>query len=146
MSNVGDALGNYGNQQGKRTEMDFVNALNEHRAVGDIPIRETIMGDPKKNGFQYDLIAFGDKKVLVGEVKTRMGEADVITFAEERLPHFVQDFPDYKSHKIYGMVCALSFTSDACEAAKRRHLFVIRLKSRMLRVGNADKAQPVAQG
>ena len=142
VTDVADEFGNYGRQDGKRTEEEFRTALREEGKIGNIRIDSVVR---LENRYEYDLVGVNGRAMVVGEVKTRMGAGDVVKFAKERLPHFVKDFPVYKKHDIYGMVCAQSFTPAACKEAEKRRLFVLRLKGRGFSVQN-DKAQPVAQG
>ena len=142
--NASKKLGCYDEYERECGEEEFADALRKSGKVGDIRLNE--VRRRMKHHHEYSLVGINGRAMVVGDFKNLMGSEDVAEFADERLPHFAEDFPAYARRKIYGMVCARRFTSAARREAKKRHLFVLRLKNGKPVVANAANAEPVAQG
>jgi hypothetical protein len=58
----------------------------------------------KKKGIsgEYDIIAVGDDRILVVEVKKKMEEHLINAFPDKKLPRFRQIFPKYRDFQIIG--------------------------------------------
>ena len=135
-------LGCYEKHESELAEEEFANALKKSKEVGNIHLTEVRQG--MQHRYEYPLVGVNGRAVVVGDFKYLMEEADVAEFADERLPYFATDFPIYARRKIYGMVCARHFTSAARCEAKKRHLFVLRLKNGKPVVDNAKNARPIS--
>lgn len=130
-----EAFGSYADTEAKCLEEEFGDALMAAGEIGGVrldevrtnqlPIRER-----GKFGKEYDIIAVNGGDVFVGEIKHKLTEAKVQTFAKKKLPHFARNFPaTARGKKIIGMVGGAVVEEDAAKAALKLGMFVLRLKN-----------------
>ncbi|MBE8158350.1 MAG: hypothetical protein HAW59_03020 [Betaproteobacteria bacterium] len=135
-------LGGYTNNEAERLEDEFYEGIRETMRVGDVPLKE--VRRRQRAQYEYDLVGINGSAVFVGEIKQNLHVGDVKNFAEERLPHFAEDFPGIaRRRKIFGMVGGGRMTPAAVAAAEKRGFLVLKLKNRKLIVQNAENAKPV---
>ena len=72
---------------------------------------------------EVDLLALGEKEVVVLEVQTSLTSADLTKFLSS-LKDFKEYFPEYKDKEVYGAVACL-FSDDTNEA-EENGLFVVK--------------------
>ena len=119
-------------------EEEFVNALREKKAIGDFKLREVL--SRLKNRYEYDLVCINGRAVFVGEVKRQLTARDVRDFADNRLPHFAEDFPAHARRRtVHGMVGGVRVNPAAEREAKARRLVLLRLKNRALLAENLPR-------
>ena len=119
-------------------EEEFVSALREKKAIGDFKLREVL--SRLKNRYEYDLVCINGRAVFVGEVKRQLTARDVRDFADNRLPHFAEDFPAHaRRRKVHGMVGGVRVNPAAEREAKTRRLVLLRLKNRALLAENLPR-------
>ena len=130
--------GDFGRSEGEMVEEEFVNALREKKAIGDFKLREVL--SRLKNRYEYDLVCINGRAVFVGEVKRQLTARDVRDFADNRLPHFAEDFPAHaRRRKVHGMVGGVRVNPAAEREAKTRRLVLLRLKNRALLAENLPR-------
>ena len=130
--------GDFGRSEGEMVEEEFVNALREKKAIGDFKLREVL--SRLKNRYEYDLVCINGRAVFVGEVKRQLTARDVRDFADNRLPHFAEDFPAHaRRRKVHGMVGGIRVNPAAEREAKARRLVLLRLKNRALLAENLPR-------
>ena len=119
-------------------EEEFVSALREKKAIGDFKLREVL--SRLKNRYEYDLVCINGRAVFVGEVKRQLTARDVRDFADNRLPHFAEDFPAHARRRtVHGMVGGVRVNPAAEREAKARRLVLLRLKNRALLAENLPR-------
>jgi hypothetical protein len=74
---------------------------------------------------EYDIVAVGENRILVVEVKKRMEEHLVDDFLERKLPRFRQIFPEYRDFPIVGGVGALVMPDSISRYAEKKGLYVM---------------------
>ena len=127
-----------GLSEGDAVEEEFVSALREKKAIGDFKLREVL--SRLKNRYEYDLVCINGRAVFVGEVKRQLTARDVRDFADNRLPHFAEDFPAHaRRRKVHGMVGGVRVNPAAEREAKARRLVLLRLKNRALLAENLPR-------
>ena len=132
------AWGDFGRSEGEMVEEEFVSALREKKAIGDFKLREVL--SRLKNRYEYDLVCINGRAVFVGEVKRQLTARDVRDFADNRLPHFAEDFPAHaRRRKVHGMVGGVRVNPAAEREAKARRLVLLRLKNRALLAENLPR-------
>ena len=142
MKRIEKDFGGWTNNANKRLEDEFAEALEEAMQIGGIALDE--VQRRVKYRYEYDLLGINGDAVVVGEIKRKLLPEDVRHFAENRLPHFTENFPSAaQGRKVFGMVCGETVVPDAAAAAAKLRLFVLRLKNKKLLVENADTARPV---
>ena len=138
MENVSKQWGDFGRSEGEMVEEEFVSALREKKAIGDFKLREVL--SRLKNRYEYDLVCINGRAVFVGEVKRQLTARDVRDFADNRLPHFAEDFPAHaRRRKVHGMVGGVRVNPAAEREAKTRRLVLLRLKNRALLAENLPR-------
>lgn len=136
-------LGGYTNNEAERLEEEFYEGICESMRVGGARLKEVRRRQRAK--YEYDLVGINGRAVFVGEIKQNLHTGDVKKFAEERLPHFAEDFPGVaRRRKIFGMVGGGRITPAAAKAAEKHGFLVLRLKNKKLVVDNAENARPVS--
>ena len=132
------AWGDFGRSEGEMVEEEFVSALREKKAIGDFKLREVL--SRLKNRYEYDLVCINGRAVFVGEVKRQLTARDVRDFADNRLPHFAEDFPAHARRRtVHGMVGGVRVNPAAEREAKTRRLVLLRLKNRALLAENLPR-------
>ena len=132
------AWGDFGRSEGEMVEEEFVSALREKKAIGDFKLREVL--SRLKNRYEYDLVCINGRAVFVGEVKRQLTARDVRDFADNRLPHFAEDFPAHARRRtVHGMVGGVRVNPAAEREAKARRLVLLRLKNRALLAENLPR-------
>ena len=122
-------LGNMTCRYGKVIEDEFAKVLRKTKRIGEIKLDEIKVRTGKQ--FEFDLVALNRRAVVVGEVKFRLTGSDVLHFVNHRLPHFSEDCPEEAGNRrIYGMVGGEIMTNAAKAEAKKRGLFIARLKNK----------------
>ena len=130
--------GDFGRSEGEMVEEEFVSALREKKAIGDFKLREVL--SRLKNRYEYDLVCINGRAVFVGEVKRQLTARDVRDFADNRLPHFAEDFPAHARRRtVHGMVGGVRVNPAAEREAKARRLVLLRLKNRALLAENLPR-------
>ena len=138
MENVSKQWGDFGRSEGEMVEEEFVSALHEKKAIGDFKLREVL--SRLKNRYEYDLVCINGRAVFVGEVKRQLTARDVRDFADNRLPHFAEDFPAHARRRtVHGMVGGVRVNPAAEREAKARRLVLLRLKNRALLAENLPR-------
>ena len=138
MENVSKQWGDFGRSEGEMVEEEFVSALREKKAIGDFKLREVL--SRLKNRYEYDLVCINGRAVFVGEVKRQLTARDVRDFADNRLPHFAEDFPAHARRRtVHGMVGGVRVNPAAEREAKTRRLVLLRLKNRALLAENLPR-------
>ena len=122
-------------------EGDLLDILNRQGfQVTDISSR--YKGRLKDGGnFEFDLIAYNGKEVIVVEVKTTLRPDDVKTFLD-KLNHIKQWIPRFAENRIIGAVAWLSADSNAEVMAVKRGLFSIRATGNSAFITNEENFQP----
>ncbi|MGI9296384.1 MAG: hypothetical protein ACR2QC_00620 [Gammaproteobacteria bacterium] len=144
LDKVSAQIGGFTNNYGEALEEEFADAMEDEMRIGDIPLHEVLRN--VKNRYEFDIAVVNGDCVAVGEIKHKLLPQDVIAFAEERLPHFAEDFPGVAANrKVLGMVGGEVIAADAQGEAEKRGLMVLRLKNKKLVVENAAGARPVPQ-
>ena len=90
VTDVADEFGNYGRQDGKRTEEEFRTALREEGKIGNIRIDSVVR---LENRYEYDLVGVNGRAMVVGEVKTRHGSGGCCQVCQGAAAAFCQRFP-----------------------------------------------------
>ena len=72
-----------------------------------------------------DIVAVGEGRVLVVEVKNKLEKRMVNEFIEERLPRFKKLFPEYARYRVEGGIGALVVKDDVGRYAEKAGLFVL---------------------
>lgn len=144
LKKISDQIGGFTNNYGEALEEEFFFALEKEMRIGDIPLIE--VGRNFRRRYEYDLVGINGDCVAVGEIKHKLLPKDVVKFAEERLPHFAEDFPGVaENRKILGMVGGGTIVEDARKEAEKRGLMILRLQNKKLVVDNAGNARPLPQ-
>ena len=122
-------LGGFTTHYGKAVENEFAEALRKTKRIGEIKLDEIKVRTGKQ--YEFDLVAINGKVVIVGEVKFRLTDSDVLRFVKKRLPYFAQNCPkEAGNRRIYGMVGGEIMTNAAKAEAKKHGLFIARLKNK----------------
>lgn len=98
----------------------------------------------QKNGYhmELDFLLSNETELVIGEVKTTMGVADVNNF-REKLASFLTFFPYFKYFKIYGAMIGVRIEGEADKYAYRNGLFVLKVGGQgMLKMLNDVKFIP----
>ncbi|MCE7986316.1 MAG: DUF3782 domain-containing protein [Caldilinea sp. CFX5] len=95
-------------------------------------------GDTK----EIDLILTNDTELVVVEVKTTLGVADVNEFLQD-LAEFTTYFPVYRGFRIYGAVATINITEMADRYAYKQGLFVVTLTGDdLVEIRNDERFRP----
>ena len=78
-----------------------------------------------RKGVWYDIVAVGENRVLIVEMKNRMKQDMVDEFLNERIPKFRQIFPEYRDFPIIGGVGALVMQDAVSRYAEKKGLYVM---------------------
>ncbi|HLC15699.1 MAG TPA: hypothetical protein VJL89_05680 [Thermodesulfovibrionia bacterium] len=102
----------------------------------------------KRNGheMEIDLVLPNETDVIAVEVKTTLKVEDVQDFLD-KLGQFMDFFPKYKGHRIYGAVAALKIEEESDIFACKKGLFVLKVgKEGLIEMMNDDKFRPKTFG
>ena len=141
LDSVSEKHGGYVNIAGLILEDDFFAALGDKKQVGGI-VLDTVC-QRLRHHYEYDLVGINGDAVVVGEVKRNFRVEDVVKFTDKILPHFAKDFPQHAHLKTFGMIAGENIMPEAEQEAKKRGLFILRLRNKSLVVGNAEQAKPI---
>ena len=141
LDSVSEKHGGYVNIAGLILEDDFFAALGDKKQVGGI-VLDTVC-QRLRHHYEYDLVGINGDAVVVGEVKRSFRVEDVVKFTDKILPHFAKDFPQHAHLKTFGMIAGENIMPEAEQEAKKRGLFILRLRNKSLVVGNAEQAKPI---
>ena len=140
LEDVSKKHGGLSNNLGEQLEIDFVEAVRAKGQIGDAKLHSVL--HQLRNIHEYDLVALNDKAVFVGEIKQKFLPQDVEQFVEERLPHFVNEFPPHaKGREVYGMIGGGNIVADAKKVAKQHGLILLKLENRALQTENTENAR-----
>jgi hypothetical protein len=119
-------LGNLGVIDGKVAEDLF------YRNVGYVFADKkfafsSVKRNVKRKGIsgEYDIVAVGENRVLVVEVKKKMEEHMINDFLDRKLPRFRQIFPEYRDFPLIGGVGALVMPDSISRYAEKKGLYVL---------------------
>ena len=141
LDSVSEKHGGYVNTAGRILEDEFFAALGDKKQVGGI-VLDTVCQRLRYH-YEYDLVGINGDAVVVGEVKRSFRVEDVVKFTDKILPHFAKDFPQHAHLKTFGMIAGENIMPEAEQEAKKRGLFILRLRNKSLVVGNAEQAKPI---
>ena len=79
----------------------------------------------RRNGVWYDIVAVGENRVLIVEMKNRMKQDMIDDFLDRKLPKFRQIFPEYRDFPIIGGVGALVMQDAVSRYAEKKGLYVM---------------------
>ena len=156
MKNLTREWGSYTNTESICLEEEFAAALREAGEIGFIKVKGKVwpgMRAPEEvdgKGYEYDLVGFGEdhlgKEALVaGEIKHRVKSADVVHFAENRLPVVPAAFDTMaKGRRVFGAIGGSYITASAKKKAQEYGLFVLHLKNKQLSVGDTQSVRPLS--
>ena len=93
---------------------------------------------------EFDFIAPNGKRVLAGEVKTRLTSDDVVKFSEALALDFRKLFPEYEGAPVYGVVAGGVIDEDAAHHAHKRGFFILRLEGAEVHPATDKGFRPIA--
>jgi hypothetical protein len=119
-------LGELGITDGKIAEDLFWRNVRYAFRQKDIAFSD-VRRNVKKKGIsgEYGIVAVGENRILVVEVKKKMDEHLVDDFLERKLPKFRQIFPEYRDFPIIGGVGALVMPDSISRYAEKKGLYVL---------------------
>jgi predicted AAA+ superfamily ATPase len=121
--------GLFGNQWGRLIEalvQPGVLRLFQERGLQVRRLHQRSKAQRNGDTMEVDLILEDGAEVLVVEVKSTLGVADVDEFLQD-LATFTDFFPIYRSYTVYGAVAALTFAESADRYAYRQGLYVVQV-------------------
>ena len=123
---VSKKLGEMGIIDGKVGEDLFYRNVRYAIRQKDIAFSD-VRRNVKKKGIsgEYDIVAVGENRILVVEVKKKMEEHLVDDFLERKLPRFRQIFPEYRDFPIIGGVGAPVMPDSISRYAEKKGLYVL---------------------
>jgi len=123
-------LGGVGHSNGDMAEEYFFNAFNRDRTFVNEhfdKIKKNMSYDNGDIGAEFDLVLFNGKSVALIEVKYNAKPENIeISKLISKIDVFKILFPDYKNHKIYLGVAAMSFKKDLVWRLHRAGIATIR--------------------
>ena len=144
---IGKRTGDFMENTGRILERDIVEKMKRKGGIG--PVKGEVYGQLKKRG-EYDGAVVNGEATLVLEVKRKLLLKDVREFLHQRLPRFVEEFPDLaEGRKVYG---ALAFELEgdegrAAQLARENGLLLVQVGARKrMTILNPDPAElrPIA--
>jgi len=126
VDDTSDTLGKLGVIDGKVAEDLFYRNV-QHVFEGKIPAFSDVRRNVKKKGIpgEYDIVAVGERMVLVVEVKKKMEQDMVDRFVDDQLPKFRLIFPEYRDFPVIGGVGALVMQDAISRYAEKKGLYVL---------------------
>ena len=119
-------LGELGITDGKIAEDLFWRNVRYAFRQKDIAFSD-VRRNVRKKGIsgEYDIVAVGENRILVVEVKKRMEEDMIDDFLDRKLPRFRQIFPEYRDFPLIGGVGALVMPDSVSRYAEKKGLYVL---------------------
>ena len=123
-------------------EGDLIKLLNKK----GIPVGHTTQrtkGNFQGENFEYDIIAYNGKEVVVVEVKTTLRPGDVKDF-HRKLWKTKKFLPGYKDNIVYGAMAFITSEGASDKMAEKMGLFVIRATGSSSSIINHEDFKPKA--
>ena len=119
-------LGELGITDGKAAEDLFYRNVRHVFRQKDMAFSD-VRRNVRKKGIsgEYDIVAVGENRILVVEVKKRMEEDMIDDFLDRKLPRFRQIFPEYRDFPLIGGVGALVMPDSVSRYAEKKGLYVL---------------------
>lgn len=112
LDDIGRQLGELGLVQGEVAEDLFYRNVKSVFTKRKMTFRNVRRNLKKKGMAEYDIVAVDGEQVLVIEVKNRLDKRMVDRFVEQKLPKFMEAFPEYRSYRVIGGMGALVVKDD----------------------------------
>ena len=125
LDDIGRQLGELGLVQGEVAEDLFYRNVKSIFTKRKMTFRNVRRNLKKKGMAEYDIVAVDGEQVLVIEVKNRLDKRMVDRFVEQKLPKFMEAFPEYRSYRVIGGIGALVVKDDVGRYAEKSGLYVL---------------------
>jgi len=125
LDDIGRQLGELGLVQGEVAEDLFYRNVKSVFTKRKMTFRNVRRNLKKKGMAEYDIVAVDGEQVLVIEVKNRLDKRMVDRFVEQKLPKFMEAFPEYRSYRVIGGMGALVVKDDVGRYAEKSGLYVL---------------------
>ena len=125
LDDIGRQLGELGLVQGEVAEDLFYRNVKSVFTKRKMTFRNVRRNLKKKGMAEYDIVAVDGEQVLVIEVKNRLDKRMVDRFVEQKLPKFMEAFPEYRSYRVIGGMGALVVKDEVGRYAERSGLYVL---------------------
>jgi len=125
LDDIGRQLGELGLVQGEVAEDLFYRNVKSIFTKRKMTFRNVRRNLKKKGMAEYDIVAVDGEQVLVIEVKNRLDKRMVDRFVEQKLPKFMEAFPEYRSYRVIGGMGALVVKDDVGRYAEKSGLYVL---------------------
>ena len=125
LDDIGRQLGELGLVQGEVAEDLFYRNVKSVFTKRKMSFRNVRRNLKKKGMAEYDIVAVDGEQVLVIEVKNRLDKRMVDRFVEQKLPKFMEAFPEYRSYRVIGGMGALVVKDDVGRYAEKSGLYVL---------------------
>ena len=142
---IHDELGGIGKSNGEIAEDFFYSALKQSMKINNMEFEEISrnLHHKRKNlEGEYDIILYNSYKILVVEVKYRFRYEYLYKFYTDKLKLFKSLFPQYKDHKLYGAIAAMSFEKGTKAEAEKYGFFVFTQSNEYFKVLNPEEFIP----
>ena len=141
---VNRELGNLGGKWGRFVENMVAPACETLFLKRGIPVHQVSQRVKKRlegQTLEIDILVTNENHVLVVEVKSSLGVADVKALSAD-LSLFRQFFPEYAHKELYGAVAGIEIEEGADKYAYRQGLFVLAQAGETVAILNNDDFQP----
>jgi len=115
--------------------------LFDERGIRVTRLARNLKARQDDEGLEVDILAANGEYVVLIEVKSTLGVADVNDHLD-RLTKFPAFFPEYADRKIVGAVAGIEIVEDADKFAYRQGLFVIAQSGETVTILNDEKFKP----
>jgi hypothetical protein len=141
---VNKQIGDLGGKWGRFVENMVAPACESIFIKRGIPIHQVSQRIKKRldgNTLEIDVMVTNEDHVLIVEVKSSLGVADVKELIDD-LQQFRQFFPEYAQKQIYGAVAGIEIEEGADKYAYRQGLFVLAQAGETVAILNNLDFQP----
>ncbi len=141
---VNKQIGDLGGKWGRFVENMVAPACESIFIKRGIPIHQVSQRIKKRldgNTLEIDVMVTNEDHVLIVEVKSSLGVADVKELMED-LQQFKKFFPEYAQKQIYGAVAGIEIEEGADKYAYRQGLFVLAQAGETVAILNNLDFQP----
>jgi hypothetical protein len=129
LERIGKQLADQGFVQGETAEELFYRNVKGLFGPFDLPLGRVRRNVKVKGKGEFDIVADGDRQVLVIEVKSKLSCRMVDDFMEKKLPRFKALLPEYRDRQILAGVGALVMKDEVGRYAEDLGLFVLTQSS-----------------
>ncbi len=129
LERIGKQLADQGFVQGETAEELFYRNVKGLFGPFDLPLGRVRRNVKIKGKGEFDIVADGDRQVLVIEVKSKLSCRMVDDFMKKKLPRFKALLPEYRDRQILAGVGALVMKDEVGRYAEDLGLFVLTQSS-----------------